>query len=1042
MGLLSDYYAKNKQQSPFKLNQASPSAKIKQSSSNSASPSGGYLTQYAQKNKLDSLFATPPKKIATGQPVTKQPVSVQKPAEKQSLIDKVGKKYIATFEDVAKKLPEFHFADKENFYTPFGFAAHLAQGTLNTPKEAMRGAVHYKETVQNKTITPQSAAGDIAAMIQLPLLLFGVESLISQGTKLLSGTLTNIASLGLKGTAKLGYATAVEATAKQGIKGIGKIATIEGLAGGAFGLLGGLQSGKEITNANDYVKNLWENVKFGALMGLASAPATAVALPLFKGASHENGAVFVKLKGDKPTFEGLHLDPKAAQSMVIGNRLDKSPAGKAIMKEAIIAEQTGEHVSIMIDKNGKYELPTGQKVTITTEPIYNPAQATKNAIEPGKKSVTAGALTYQESPLITSPEKRAIEKKYGEYLGNNYEQAKAEYQKKFGNVLNTDNARELSPDYMQNPSENAVAVHEPSSAFVAKMYEEELNKPDPKGNNIVTFTGGGSGAGKTTAVDGIPATKAIKDASQIVYDTTLQGFGSADKKVAQALEKGKKVTILYVQRDPVEAFVNGVIPRAVDKGRTVPHEFHVESHINAPQTMLKLIEKYKNDPNFGYKIIDNTKGKGNATVSDIALLRNLKYNKDEITAKILSEIERKYQNGEISESIYKGLKGDVSTTDSGSLRRGSSTEPQPANSTAGTPEKPSDNLKVNDLRPEKQVRRVLNTKETQYLQDVIETKLNHARQVSKSEDEYIKNINELYNDITDKAGNDKVVLSSLRTQLKKEIESIVGKTGNYKADYATFQDMLKQDDEIGHMLNALDDKVKALDEKLLTAKEVMQPKPEAQKAQKTGGNSTGNFETAGTGKLKESRHYKRLVQYLEENDPATYEKVKDDPKLLYNTVNQKYDFENAARIVEENPQKAYNIARGIEKAPEGQRWESVNVVLADRALEEGNIGLWKDLEKNLTYGLTREGQGIVTVKGRFDLNSPHNFVKQVLDTRLARIGKTVTQSIDTSVEQLKSAKAKGLAKIDKAVEKAYTFTKKERAKIDFAQNLLDQLTCK
>lgn len=207
-------------------------------------------------------------------------------------------------------------------------------------------------------------------------------------------------------------------------------------------------------------------------------------------------------------------------------------------------------------------------------------------------------------------------------------------------------------------------------------------------------------------------------------------------------------------------------------------------------------------------------------------------------------------------------------------------------------------------------------------------------------------------------------------------------------------------------------------------------------------------EPVGTGAPKESRAYKRLVEHLAATDPETYEKIKDDPKLLYNKVNQKYDFENAANIVAKDPQKAYNIAKQYEAAPQGQRWESVNIVLADRALQDKNYGLWKDLEQSRSLAQTRAGQGIVAERGRFNDNSPHAFVQRLLDARMRKLGgeTELTKAIDMTKKFVgkatSSAKERAVAKIDAAVERARQFTKKERAKIDFAQKLLDDLTCK
>lgn len=151
---------------------------------------------------------------------------------------------------------------------------------------------------------------------------------------------------------------------------------------------------------------------------------------------------------------------------------------------------------------------------------------------------------------------KAIEKKFGDFLNNNLDDAIKTYREKFGNVLNTDNARELSEDYLGNKSLYSPAVHEPSSAFTKKLYETALKEaPKPGQNNEVLFMAGGTGAGKTTAINTSPEYKNTADLSQIVYDTNLSGYASSKSKIEQALAAGKTAKILYVVREIGRAHV-------------------------------------------------------------------------------------------------------------------------------------------------------------------------------------------------------------------------------------------------------------------------------------------------------------------------------------------------------------------------------------------------------------------------------------------------------------------------------------------------------
>ena len=64
---------------------------------------------------------------------------------------------------------------------------------------------------------------------------------------------------------------------------------------------------------------------------------------------------------------------------------------------------------------------------------------------------------------------RAIETRLANKVGNNYRESANEYQgikdTNNGQIINTDTARELSPDYLADRTK-AAAVHEPASHFV------------------------------------------------------------------------------------------------------------------------------------------------------------------------------------------------------------------------------------------------------------------------------------------------------------------------------------------------------------------------------------------------------------------------------------------------------------------------------------------------------------------------------------------------------------------------------------------------
>jgi hypothetical protein len=230
-----------------------------------------------------------------------------------------------------------------------------------------------------------------------------------------------------------------------------------------------------------------------------------------------------------------------------------------------------------------------------------------------------------------------------------------------GRILNTDTARELSPDYLSDRTRSA-AVHEPASAFIKARYAELL-KQEPKEGELplVVFTAGGTGAGKTTAIQTIPEMAEAAARAQIVYDTNMNKYASAKQKIEQALAAGKDVSIMMVARDPEQALVQGALPRAerqakeYGSGRTVPIEEHIKTHIGAVETVTRLAQEYADNPRVQVRVIDNSLGRGHATERDVAWLGQRRYN--DIEQRVTAALERERAEGRISDATYQGFAG-------------------------------------------------------------------------------------------------------------------------------------------------------------------------------------------------------------------------------------------------------------------------------------------------------------------------------------------------------------------------------------------------
>jgi len=281
---------------------------------------------------------------------------------------------------------------------------------------------------------------------------------------------------------------------------------------------------------------------------------------------------------------------------------------------------------------------------------------------PVPNQTRAAALVPQAQPQSQDP----ITQEYFDRLNNDYTKLREEYaalkDSGGGKILNTDIARELSPHYLSDRTKSA-NVHEPSSQFIKQIYADKLSNPTPKGmDNTVVFTAGGTGAGKTTALEAVKNISESVKRAEMVYDTNMNKFESSDKKIQQALRANRKVSIIYTYRDPVEALENGALKRATRQekefgtGRTVPIGEHLKTHIGALKTISELQEKYKKHPRVKIQVIDNSRGAGKSAVSSLDKLPKL--NENEVQRRLYDTLERARRSGAISESTYRGFAAD------------------------------------------------------------------------------------------------------------------------------------------------------------------------------------------------------------------------------------------------------------------------------------------------------------------------------------------------------------------------------------------------
>lgn len=263
-----------------------------------------------------------------------------------------------------------------------------------------------------------------------------------------------------------------------------------------------------------------------------------------------------------------------------------------------------------------------------------------------------------------------------------------------GRVLNTDDARELSPEYRADRSKSA-AVHDAAGDFVEALYAKKLAGPTPEGlNREVLILGGGGGSGKSTGRHKLEA----DGKSEIVYDTTIANFDTATQKIEAALKARRKAIVSFTARDPIEAFY-GALARSMRQeneqgsGRTVPLKSFAKQHPAARENIDKLAIKYADNPNVDMIGIDNSHGPGNAKIVSVAEIPTFDYNG--LEAKLYDILQEEFAAGRISEAVYTGTLGDYrpeqsgGETGAGDGRQPEPQRPSPRSGTGGEPATPT-----------------------------------------------------------------------------------------------------------------------------------------------------------------------------------------------------------------------------------------------------------------------------------------------------------------------------------------------------------------
>lgn len=192
--------------------------------------------------------------------------------------------------------------------------------------------------------------------------------------------------------------------------------------------------------------------------------------------------------------------------------------------------------------------------------------------------------------------------------------------------------------------------------------------------------------------------------------------------------------------------------------------------------------------------------------------------------------------------------------------------------------------------------------------------------------------------------------------------------------------------------------------------------------------------------VADSKFKSRVYERLQKEQP---EALKDD--VGYKAINLKEDASKAADIVATDKNKAYRIALGVEDDPSVTS-TAVNIAMSEKALEDGNVGLYSQLVKSRSLTQTRRGQEIVAEKGSVTDNSTSRYVKELLQSRLSKLGNgyldNLGEDANKVVGKASTPAQRAIKEVDKQVATATKIVKRSsNLKIQQAQDLIDSLAC-
>jgi hypothetical protein len=254
---------------------------------------------------------------------------------------------------------------------------------------------------------------------------------------------------------------------------------------------------------------------------------------------------------------------------------------------------------------------------------------------------------FSAEPKLTGDAKK-METQAFEHILKDEDAILSKYAKEKGNVVNADEFRPLFSERGEwnvgYAGHNAANIQEPASYLAKRAYSENLNNPEP----YMLATSGGSGAGKSSALNNVPEYGEMTKQASVILDSNLSSHKSAVQKIKEAREKGKQVEIFYVYRDPLDAYTNGVVYRMLNNkkemGRLVPNHVIAGNHIGSWEVIKKLYEEGIDGKPIDIYFVDNALGIDPVTKKNKAKVFSFEEAKKKINYPSVEELTKMFDD--------------------------------------------------------------------------------------------------------------------------------------------------------------------------------------------------------------------------------------------------------------------------------------------------------------------------------------------------------------------------------------------------------------